>query len=720
MSQTVHSDFWIGDDNVEILESLEYIQLIKLAQYRRAISNFVNILTNRRIPVLFNTTDKNATDGEVVYLSPNISKRKDFDVAVGLSLHEGSHIVYSDFTMLKTLWQRTPRHLYDIAGPNNIDQTSVVNLLKTMLNYVEDRYIDAFIYKSAPGYRGYYEALYEKYFNTEKNVKGLQSDAYRNPSLVAYEFRIINFTNPATDLSALPDLEVIYNLINMSDILRLKKPEDRLDIAIKVCELILKNVVNRTCGGSGKQTNSSQKPTGSSKKSTESGADPLKSDSSEKISDDKDDTVGDKLGGNDVKSEVDEPSDESDKIGGNKSQTRVQFDDDGDLKKLIDDVGDVDDLTETELNDLKKNIERQKKFLNGDLKLGTLSEKESASIDAISRSGMTLIRVGKDLSENVNFKGIECVFVKKMTHELISDPKFPLFQRGVAFKSQKLENSLDDAVSVGISKGRVLGRKLQLRDVVNVTKYMRQPRGKIDKRLINELGHGEENVFFTTHTDKYKSVFIHISVDASASMIGPKWDRTITTVVAICKAASMISNIRVSVSFRTTVSSTYGNGDSPYVIMAYDSKVDTFSKVASQFRKLSPNNTTPEGLAFEAIMENLPVGSPDEDRFFLNLSDGEPYFNYSDDSGVITYAGDVAFEHTRKQVLNVRNRGYTVMSYFIENLESNDVIHNGVNLSKQQSVNFKRMYGKDASFIDVNNVSKIANTLNAMFLKKEE
>ena len=48
-------------------------------------------------------------------------------------------------------------------------------------------------------------------------------------------------------------------------------------------------------------------------------------------------------------------------------------------------------------------------------------------------------------------------------------------------------------------------------------------RGRIDKRLIAELGFGNANVFSQTFVDSYPDAFLHISVDASGSMSGSKW-----------------------------------------------------------------------------------------------------------------------------------------------------------------------------------------------------
>ena len=63
-------------------------------------------------------------------------------------------------------------------------------------------------------------------------------------------------------------------------------------------------------------------------------------------------------------------------------------------------------------------------------------------------------------------------------------------------------------------------------------------------------------------------------------MGGDKWKNTMTAVVAICKASSMISGLDVVVSFRTThySGSGYGSGQ-PMVAIGYDSRVDKFRKI---------------------------------------------------------------------------------------------------------------------------------------------
>ena len=72
--------------------------LYKLASVRRAITNFVQIVTNKSIPVTFATKSESMTDGQKVILSADVDDN--FDVSVGLALHEGSHIVLSDLSLI--------------------------------------------------------------------------------------------------------------------------------------------------------------------------------------------------------------------------------------------------------------------------------------------------------------------------------------------------------------------------------------------------------------------------------------------------------------------------------------------------------------------------------------------------------------------------------------------------------------------------------------------
>jgi len=161
-------------------------RLIRLSSARRAVANYVSILTNQNIPVVFNDSAVNCTDGKLVYISSDITKKDNFDVAVGLALHEGSHIKYSDFELFKTVWMNVPRDIYNYTEKLSISKDEVGKTCQTILNYVEDRFIDYTVHRNAPGYRGYYDALYDEYFNNKVISDALDSDMYRTLSVESY------------------------------------------------------------------------------------------------------------------------------------------------------------------------------------------------------------------------------------------------------------------------------------------------------------------------------------------------------------------------------------------------------------------------------------------------------------------------------------------------------------------------------------------------------
>ena len=71
-----------------------------MAAAQRAIANFVNIVTGKSIPVKFQSNDSSFTDGTTVTIGTKLDG-KNFDPAVGLALHEGSHIAHTDFSLFK-------------------------------------------------------------------------------------------------------------------------------------------------------------------------------------------------------------------------------------------------------------------------------------------------------------------------------------------------------------------------------------------------------------------------------------------------------------------------------------------------------------------------------------------------------------------------------------------------------------------------------------------
>jgi len=350
---------------------------------------------------------------------------------------------------------------------------------------------------------------------------------------------------------------------------------------------------------------------------------------------------------------------------------------------------------------LGKKIQKQKDFIDGEVKKKSISKADSKNLDNIDESGSEIKSVGKDHTQGYGTigRGVECIVVKKLTKNLLESELFPLTTNTFSSRSESpIRYSYNEEVQNGIKLGTILGKKLQVRGEDRNTVFNRQRIGKIDKRMISSLGFGNENVFQYMETDSYKKANLHISIDASGSMGGEKWENTLTNVVAMCKAVDMISNLTIQVSFRTT---TY---DKPYIVMAYDSRSDKFSKVKQMFGALTPNGTTPEGLCFEAILKNFLASNNDMDSYFLNLSDGAPYFQ----GRGFYYSGYTAAEHTKKMVKKIEDMGIKTLSYFIS-----DSKYYGSAMDY-----FKIMYGSSSQQIDVTNLSQVTKSMNRLFLQK--
>ena len=670
-------DSW--DDEVEVKKPK--VDTIALAAYRRSVANFVNIVTGRNdIPVTFNSGDDSYTDGKKVVISSNI-KDKNFDSIVGLALHEGSHIKLSDFDFLKELGNGfvVNEEVKRKGDKKGYSEMQVIGHLKNLLNYVEDRRIDYFIFKNSPGYKGYYHSMYKTYFHSNIIDKAIKSDEYTSNDWDSYLFRLLNLTNKNRMLDVLPDLDKIYDIVFVKNHpSTLKDTKDAFKVALEVYNVILDNLDDGI-----EEENSygemERKP------ASEGGEESTES--------------GDGSGGDG------EPKTLSDEEFEGLKEAMSS----GDVSRGHSNGSDIQ-LTEAQKKQLDRAFEKQKDFVNGDTQKTKLAKKYAGELKSIEESGMRLTEVGdKTLTEydyysNTNNGGkTTCVVIDRITDSLIENNLCE------ALRERYYRN--DDMMSTiaeGMRLGTMLGKKLKVRNESRDTKWTRKDSGRIDKRLIAELGFGNDRVFSSVFTDSYADAHLHISIDASGSMNGEKWTNTIKSTVAICKAASMIQGLTVDVSVRYT---SYGSGgyrrnhsERPAILMAYDSRKNKMSHIRKYWKNLGVSGTTPEGLCYQAIMDKISEGSKDKESYFLNFSDGMPMFSNSD----ISYYNDQAVNHTKKMIKEIRTKGVKVLSYYIG--DSYD--------SNRYMSDFKKMYGKAAKFIDVSSVSALAKTMNKKFLEK--
>ena len=659
-SKNNYSSFWLDngwDNNSSIFDDepvKKGVDLIALASYRRAISNFVSIVTGESdIKVTFKSNGDSYTDGKQVVISSKLDDKL-FDSTVGLALHEGSHIKLSDFDFLKGLEHHIPQEYINRAEVFGWDKYEVMSKVKDLLNYVEDRRIDYFVFTNSPGYKGYYHSLYDKYFHSKVIDKALKSSEYTSKDWDSYIFRIINLTNKNSDLSALPGLSDIRKVI-FGNVKSLDSTEQAFQVALSVLDIILDNLDVNV-----------ENPQEDENEDGES----------QEISVDGGDGDGNEDGSDDGGSSSDKP-----------------------------------ELTDNQKKQLQNAINKQKKFMDGEIAKKGLSKKDKASMDAVESAGMSYVDVAKDMTDRWSGKKTptKVLLVKKFNKTLAESDTVSMI-----YKPDYSWGNIDDnkkAIHDGLVKGTILGRKLQVRGESRETKWTRLDSGRIDKRLIAELGFGNERVFNTSFIESYSDAFLHISVDASGSMSGQKWLNTQTCVASIAKACSMINNVDLVISYRSTQSSngsgyyrSRGSKEYPLMLIAYDSRVDKISKLTNMFHLLHPSGTTPEGLCFEAVMKEIEPSSKDKDSYFLNFSDGMPMFGNDD----VDYHHDTAIDHTNKMVKMIRDKGVKVLSYFIG--DSYDM--------ERSTRTFKRMYGNDAECIDVTSVLPVAKTMNKAFLKK--
>lgn len=211
----IHSAYWFKDiGQVEDLSLFDYVSI------QNSISNFVKIITERDdIKVGFSTLNEGGgkSTKDTIIISSQINK-ENIDSIVGLTLHEASHILLTDFSLK--------------AKNNNRNFHSI-------LNWIEDRRIDHHILSSIAGYRGYYAKLYDKYFNNLKVKTQIEHSKNRDSKNIhCWIFHLINMISKHRDIKALPELDKLYNIIDLKNIDRLKSTQDAYELALEVWDFI--------------------------------------------------------------------------------------------------------------------------------------------------------------------------------------------------------------------------------------------------------------------------------------------------------------------------------------------------------------------------------------------------------------------------------------------------------------------------------------------------
>ena len=620
-----------------------------LAQYQRAITNFVHILTaDPTIKVQYNSAGNNSTDGKIINLSATMNE-KDFDANVGLALHESSHILYTDFSLSRQHFDYpdgdkiVTDEIAQKLGRNENEKNN--NLLdrhfgwsqhrknfKTILNIIEDLYIDAMTYANAPGYRAYYKSLYHKYFGDDKITRGFWEEDMCQPTMDNYMFHLCNFRSPERNLKALPELETIWNLLDIRNIRRLSEQKDRIDLAYKVYSTIIGQIAD------------------------------YKIDDSQSDGDGESDGEPGDIAGDDGFGDTQSNG----SVGTQSKWTPPTPDDDKNIKPLSD----------KQIEQLRKLVEKQKDFINGEVSKSKLTKQDATKVDAFASVDMRQDSVAKSFEDDggrIHGNGIKVYTIKRLTEKFMQSEvsqSFGVYAKYSQWRQTKRAQEIEKAISLG----KLLAKRLQIRNEERVDKSTRLRSGKIDKRLLHEIGFDNYEIFNKISINKYKDSYIHLSIDASGSMGDGKFDESVKLAAMFATASKLIRNLRVVVTARSTINTNYyGNAgkkndmnETPYMVYLFDSKLDGISDIRRIFPRLYSTNTTPEGLTFEAIMNDIYKESTNTDAFFINLCDGQPYMSKEIHKGsMFRYTGKAAQDHSRRQVDRMRSHGINVLTYFI-------------------------------------------------------
>lgn len=677
----------------------------RLSQLRRAVSNFVRIMTNRTdLQVVFNGGQSSFTNNEVVVISAD-DNPANFDRVVGTALHEAAHCVFTT-----NLWSYTKntrnstsskrrimiKHGVDLDLINKIQMQGEGEVGKwiddqwdiffKILNFVEDRRIDNEVYKRAPGYRPYYQAMYDHYWNHSEIASNLIFNPELNvPTLESYLTRVINMTNPATKytLNRLPGFKEIVELVDLDNILRFSyhngqaREYDIMDLVAKIYTIIATNAIEAAAmpdnmkDQTGQACSSGQCDEGDESDESQDG-DAESDTSTQENRGEYDPNALPNYDGalnpsNDTKSEDGSEDLKNDEIA----------------EKVSDELGeDVDDNYDSD--QLDSDMED---FLNNESEKDELDEETQDVIDALEDGNTELD------SMKINGQDVNYVRMPKLTTKVYDK----LVPDNVKSNYRLKEHA--PWVSNGRRLGQVIVNKIQIRHDKNSHKFTRRKRGKIDPRLIHSLGMGNQNVFYHKIEETYKDTLIYLTIDASSS-IASSWFDIMTMAVGFGYAAKKINNFDVVINVRYGISAVWS-------ITLFDSRTNNLNHLYKMSSAFTSKGGTPESVVYEIEMDYInEMKTLDNNVYFVTLTDGAPNFygayGMRNSGEAVTPA-----DHCRKMMHRLAEIGISPLAYFVTPLEPENINYNSHVVDT-----FKKSYGKGAKVVPMKNFTKIADTLN--------
>lgn len=633
-----YADYWLPDWGAGgqglKLESDNLLAALQLGAFQRAVSNFVYLVTNRNdIPVLFRGESKYTamTDGYGIVIGmPN--EDTDYDVVVGLALHEGSHCAYTPILEWKELLT-TEAFTHGLFSPKILSIMGsggyVKDAFKLVVDILEDMRIDRIMHQVAPGYRPYYTALYNKYQNSPANDRALAKSAFSKPTIENYLRMLISLTNKNLKPTDLPRFQEIMDIVDFDHMHRLSDME---------------------LGPWHHYHRGSTYPTWTQ-------VDPIW-------------TMAMKI----LEIMVEE--------------TNHKFTSPTDVAKQNGEM----------TQETQRHYEKQKEFIAGAVKKTRVPSPIYNVIGAIEDCQIGITDVGGP--GEIIPRRIPVLTIKNVTKKLVELPEFPFSRFYIC------DPAPVSGVSEGIRMGNMLAEQLQFRADPLVTRHSHQQHGRIDKKLIHLLGTDTSSIFAKIQVDHFTPVLLYVTIDASSSMVGKKWEQAMNLAAALSVLAEKNPLIDVVITLRGT-----GSLKIPVLAVLHDSRKKKFIESRFIFEHVHPSGGTPESLCFEANLDLILEEEGRSDIFFVNISDGFPEYTLYTEKKNVEYKGDLAIRHTVAMMAKLREAGVKILSYFVSDPQ---------NIDQQGVQNFSRMYRQNAMFIDIESVPDILRTLRKLLSGRED
>ena len=698
MSKELHSSYWL--DHEQFKYDAAKFDLVDLLEYRQTIKNFVTILTGKDIPVKFKTTsqsrgssnpDGSYTDGKSIQIAA-LRKNSKFDVNVGLALHEASHVVLTDFD-ISNMFMRvdynnhmTPevfhpiidrlREFRDILSPISSNWHKMTNLF-------EDVRIDAYVIKNAPGYKGYYDALYDEYLYSDKVKLMLLNPKYREVTIDNYFKHLIVYKRPDRIPNALPGLAEMYDIIDNTDIANMTSTYEVAEFAgnilIKVCEAIDSVSKNQEMPGLGNHEDG--------KNSNSSPADEA---------DDKNVPQND----NDSESEMDNQSsnsdatDESEDPGSTKEETEANDNDDT-SDDAVEEEEQLTELSAKQAKDAAAAMAELEDFINHKVnENGTAGGGNVAKKDALL---MNLLDEKARVTKMAKFNNIKCIYVPKLkpADYIGKSPKVRKL-----FKVGEHNGRYDESIKSGMRAAKLIERNLAIREEERITVHNHLKSGRVDNRRL-AYASIVDDIFKKSYIESFPESYIHISVDASSSMQGPRIHAAIEMLVALAKGTENLNSIHLKIDFRGTLN--IGGMGAATSIVAYDSKYNSIHDFITYIKHMNLHSITPESLCYESIAKDMIRDAAGKHATFITLTDGAPNMNCG-------YNCVTAVPHIKKMMDVFRSANIATLAYFIDGNEQNRL------KPGYSEHTFYESYGSAAHLIASGDFRKLVSTINSVEL----